>query len=404
MPIQRIAIQRIAVRLTANGERHLKAGHPWLYDQSIEHIKGQPLSGDLAILFSRRDNRLLGIGLYDPDSPIRIKVLHQGSAQQIDAAFFRQQLEKAAAKRRPLFQSDTDSYRLLHGENDGFPALIADVYAQVVVLKVYSLIWQPYLAEVVAALAAVSACTTVVLRLSRNVQSHPEKPSDWIDGGVLLGDLTSPFVLFKEYGLRFQADVVKGHKTGFFLDHRQNRRRAGQLAKGRRVLDVFSYAGGFSVHALAGGATEVTSLDISRQALEAAQANVRLNIANPQHKIQVEDAFTALARLNKEGAKFGLVIIDPPSFAKQASEVSGALKAYERLTKLAIPLVEKGGILLLASCSARISATAFYELQQAILRGSGRAFIEIDKTAHDIDHPISFPEAAYLKSWWLRLL
>lgn len=396
-------INRLATRLTANGERHLKAGHPWLYDQSIEQIKGAGRSGDLAVVFDRRHNRFLGIGLYDPDSPIRIKVLHQGSPTKIDADFFQQKIEKAHALRAPLLATDTNSYRLLHGENDGFPSLVADVYANVLVIKIYSLIWQPYLPLLLPALLAHSACQTIVLRLSRQVAQHPDRPTEWVDGYILHGQLDSPEIIFREHGLRFQANVVSGHKTGFFLDHRHNRLRTGQLAKGRTVLDVFAYAGGFSVHALTGGARQVTSLDISPQALAMAQTNAALNLPKPQHNILPEDAFVALERLAKNGQQFGLVIIDPPSFAKQASEVANAMKAYRRLSRLALKIVEKNGILLLASCSARVSADDFYQLQLEELQASGRPFEEIEKTTHDIDHPITFPEAAYLKSWWVRM-
>lgn len=395
---------RLATRLTANGERHLKAGHPWLYDQSIEQIKGNGKSGDLAVLFDRRHNRFLGIGLYDPDSPIRIKVIHQGSSATIDAAFFRQKIEKAYALRAPLRATDTNSYRLLHGENDGFPALVADVYAEVLVLKIYSLIWQPYLPIILPALLDTTACQTIVLRLSRQVAQHPEKPADWVDGHLLHGHLDHPVVIFREHGLRFQANVVSGHKTGFFLDHRHNRLRVGQLAKGRKVLDIFAYAGGFSVHALAGGASHVTSLDISAQALAMAEANAALNLHHPPHSILAEDAFVALDRLAKAGQHFDLVIVDPPSFAKQASEVASALKAYRHLSRLALKVVKKGGILLLASCSARVGTDDFYSLQLDVLQASGRRFETLEKTAHDIDHPITFPEAAYLKSWWVRMV
>lgn len=395
--------KRLATRLTANGERHLKAGHPWLYDQSIEHIKGAGRSGDLAVIFDRRHNRFLGIGLYDPDSPIRIKVIHQGSPATIDADFFQQKIEKAHALRAALLATDTNSYRLLHGENDGFPSLVADVYAAVLVLKIYSLSWQPFLPFLLPALIACSACQTIVLRLSRQVAQHPDRPTEWVDGHILHGQLDSPEVVFREHGLRFQANVVSGHKTGFFLDHRHNRLRLRQLAKGRKVLDVFAYAGGFSVHALAGGAQHVTSLDISAQALAIAQGNAALNLAEPKHSILVEDAFVALERLAKNGQQFGLVIVDPPSFAKQASEVPSALKAYRRLTRLALKIVQKNGILLLASCSARVTAHEFYQLQLEVLQASRRQFEEIEKTAHDVDHPITFPEAAYLKSWWVKM-
>ncbi|MEM9836623.1 MAG: class I SAM-dependent rRNA methyltransferase [Bacteroidota bacterium] len=395
--------QRLATRLTAVGERHLKAGHPWIYDQSIERVKGTGAAGDLAIIFDRRKDRFLGLGLYDPHSPIRIKVLHQGKSVKVDQDFFRGRIRTAAELREPLLATDTNSYRLINGENDGFPALIADVYAEVLVVKIYSLVWGPYFADILPLLLAETSCTTAVLRLSRNVQQLTDLPEKWRDGYVCYGTLSNPEVIFREHGVQFVANVISGHKTGFFLDHRANRKRVGELAAGRRVLDVFSYAGGFSVHALVGGAQQVISLDISEQALAVAKQNAALNLSDPPHQIIAADAFEAMEALASQGEVFGLVIVDPPSFAKRESEVEGALKAYRKLTRLAIRLVEKGGILLLASCSARVASEDFFDLQREELAQSGRKYHELERTRHDIDHPISFPEGAYLKSVYYQL-
>ena len=195
----------------------------------------------------------------------------------------------------------------------------------------------------------------------------------------------------------FSANVIKGHKTGFFLDHRHNRKKIGELAKGKTVLDVFAYAGGFSVHALAGGATSVTSLDISAQALEMAVKNVSLNTHRGEHKVLAVDAFNGLSQLHQIGQSFDLVVVDPPSFAKKESEINGALHSYTRLTRLAIPLVKPNGILMMASCSSRVSADLFFETIEKCLVSSGRHFQLIEKTFHDVDHPIGFSEGAYLK-------
>jgi len=205
-------------------------------------------------------------------------------------------------------------------------------------------------------------------------------------------------------GRSFVANVVQGHKTGFFLDHRANRRRIGQYSEGQDVLDVFSYAGGFSVHALGGGARRVVSLDISAPALAMARRNVALNFnEDRRHETLAEDAFVCLDRLAQNGDTFGVVIVDPPSFAKREKEVSGALEAYRRINKLAIPLVAPGGVLLAASCSARVSAEDFFRVVEGVLKASGRKFTLLKKTKHDDDHPIGFPEGAYLKSGYYRL-
>lgn len=367
-------------------------------------MKGEGKAGDLAIIFSFKKNKFIGVGLYDPDSPIRIRVLHQGSSAQINADFFRARTQDAKEGRGALLATGTNGYRLLHGENDGFPGLVTDVYAGVAVIKVYSPVWFPYLQELIPIIVDAAEATTAILRLSRNVEK-PAKVVGYADGQVVFGILDDEDVIFREHGLQFVANVVRGHKTGFFLDHRDNRRKVGELVEGQEVLDVFSYAGGFSVHALGGGATRVISLDISAPALEMASRNVALNFGedDARHETLAEDAFVALERLRKEGESFGLVIVDPPSFAKREKEVPGALEAYRRVNRLAIPLVAPGGILLAASCSARVPAEAFFNEVEKVLRASGRAFTLLEKTFHDDDHPIGFPEGAYLKSAYYRL-
>jgi len=396
-------MNRIPVTLTTAGERALRAGHPWIFDGAIAKIKGEGRAGDLAVIFSFKKNKFIGVGLYDPDSPIRIRVLHQGSPARIDAAFFRARTQDAVEVRKALLATATDGYRLLHGENDGFPGLVTDVYARVAVIKVYSPVWFPWLTELLPIIVDAAKATTAVLRLARNVE-QPAAALGLTDGQILHGELAEEDVVFREHGLAFVANVVRGHKTGFFLDHRENRRRVGELAEGVDVLDVFSYAGGFSVHALSGGAGRVVSLDISAPALAMARRNVALNFGeDDRHEVLAEDAFLALEQLAAEGQTFGVVIVDPPSFAKREKEVPGALEAYRRINRLAIPLVAPGGILLAASCSARVTSTAFFSVIDGTLRAAARPFKLLDQTYHDTDHPVGFPEGAYLKSGYYRL-
>jgi len=396
-----IPTKRMAVKVKPAAERAIRQQHPWIYEGAIvkQNVEGD--AGSLAIIFSQKTNSLIGIGLYDPYSPIRIKLLAY-EATGINEAWFAGKVAKAAKKRESLLKTDTNSYRLVYGENDGLPGLVADVYDQVLVIKIYSFIWLPYLKWLVRILSEESKCPTMVIRLSRSLQSRPESLCGLSDGMVLQGNLESPEVRFKEHGLYFMANVIKGHKTGYFLDHRHNRRKIGELANGKRVLDVFSYAGGFTVHALAGGATEVVSLDISAQAQKMAQDNVALNFEQASHQIMVADAFEGMQQLIREQQQFGVVVVDPPSFAKRESEREAALKSYERLAALAVQLVEKNGILLLASCSSRVSAGEFFDAVERVLKQSGRSFNLLERTYHDDDHPIGFPEGAYLKAAYFK--
>ncbi len=395
-------IKRLAIKLKPAAERMVKKGHPWVFEGGITKLSTTGNAGDLAIIYDNKKNKFLACGLYDPDSPIRIKVLQTHQAATINAAWFEAKIKAAYEKRAPLLATDTNSYRLIYGENDGLPSLIADVYKHVIVVKLYASIWFPYLNDILPILLEISNCTTMVLRMSRLLQQNPNN-FGLEDGQVVYGDLENEVVVFKEHGVNFSANVIHGHKTGYFLDHRHNRLKVGNLSKGKSVLDVFAYAGGFSVHALAKGATQVVSIDISAQALTVAQQNAALNPHSGQHTTLAVDAFKGLEDLIQQGQKYDIVVIDPPSFAKKESEVAGAINSYKRLATLGSQLVSKGGLLVLASCTARIKAIDFFDAVEKSLKASGKRFKIQEKTYHDLDHPISFPEGAYLKCGYYLL-
>lgn len=392
--------KNLAVKLTATAEKLVKQGHPWIFSKSIVKQNQQGEAGDLAILFDQKDNQVFALGLFDPESPMRIKVIHTGGAAKINAEFFNQKIQNAYQKRLSLLQTDTNAYRFLFGENDGFPGLIVDVYNKVGVMKLYSSIWFPYLSQLIVFLVKTAGLDCLVLRLSRKLQQSPQ---EYTEGMLLYGTLEDPVVFFREYGVKFQTNVLLGHKTGFFLDHRENRRIIGQMANGKTVLDVFAYAGGFSVHALAGGAKEVTSLDVSAQALELAQKNARLNHPKGKHLIMVGDAFKLLRELVEQGKTYDLVIIDPPSFAKSKNEIGLAKKKYAELASIGAQLTVSGGLLLLASCSSRVSKEEFLKVHENVFRREGITYRLENFTEHDSDHPIGFPEGAYLKSAYYRI-
>jgi 23S rRNA (cytosine1962-C5)-methyltransferase len=395
--------KRLAVKLNAKGEQFVVKGHPWVFSNSIVKINDEAKTGDLAIIFSKNKNKVVGLGLYDANSPIRIKIIHNAETKaEINAKFFHHKIEVALEKRSELLQTNTNSYRLLFGENDGFPGLIADVYDRVLVVKLYSEIWLPYLEPILDSLQKVSNTETVVIRLSRGLQNSNNHTLK--DGDVVFGHLENEVVQFVEHGVNFSANVIKGHKTGYFLDHRANRKRVGELSKGKTVLDVFSYAGGFSVHALANKATEVTSLDISKQALDIARENGKLNDYTGTHKTISGDAFKEMKTLIEKGKTFDVVVIDPPSFAKQQLEIDLAKKKYAQLAQLGEKLTAKNGLLVLASCSSRVLAQSFFDLNSRVLNTQYRLFETILKTKHDTDHPVSFPEGAYLKCGYYRFL
>ena len=417
------AAARLRLRIAAAAETIVRAGHPWLFADSVRELNRPGESGELAVVFDRND-KFLAVGLFDPDSPIRVRILHAGKPQTIDAAWWKERLEQAFARRRNLFDAQTTGYRLIHGESDGWPGLVLDRYDTMLVLKLYTAAWLPRLEEILALIQANIPCERIVLRLSRNIQRAalgrsaraaagakvaailpPAERGGKRDGQVLFGTTPGGPVIFCENGVRFEADVLRGQKTGFFLDQRENRREVEALAHGRSVLNAFSFSGGFSVYAARGGAISVTDLDISAHALESAKRNFALNryfpaVAACRHETVQADAFEWL---EQTPAAFDLIVLDPPSLARRASERDGAIRAYERLNSLGIQKLSRNGILVAGSCSAHVSATEFFDAVRRAAAKSGRKFTELKTRLHPPDHPAGFKEAAYLKVIYLAL-
>ena len=395
-----VSERRIAIHITAAAQRVLQGGHPWLFADSIvkQSHSGQP--GDLAVIFDNR-RRFLAIGLYDPESPMRVRILQHRQQATIDRKWFQACLQTAVNRRKPLDTPQTTGYRLVHGENDSLPGLIVDRYGDTLVLKLYTAAWLPHLADIISGLQQVQPHDRLILRLSRNA-ADAFTPYDLYDGQILMGSAIDGPNHFIENGLRFAADVLHGHKTGFFFDQRDNRAHVRDLSTGRHVLDVFAYTGGFSVYAAAGGAQSVTSLDVSAPALQSASTNFALNqdlpaVATCQHHSIIDDAFSGLEDLHATGQQFDMVIVDPPAFAKNAAEVDRALAAYQRLVRSALNVLEPEGILVMASCSSRVSSDDFFNTIHQMAAQVGRPLKEIERTGHTLDHPIGFPEGEYLK-------
>jgi 23S rRNA (cytosine1962-C5)-methyltransferase len=395
----------LRLRITAAAEEIVRGGHPWLFAGSIREQNRPGQAGELAVIYDRKD-RFLAIGLYDPDSPLRLRVLHAGKPVTLDDAWWRQRLQSALDRRTGLFDERTTGYRWIHGESDGWPGLVLDRYGTVLVLKLYTAAWLPRLDFLVALIREALQPGRLVLRLSRNIQDTARRTHRLEDGCVLIGDALTDRPVFLETGLRFESDVLCGQKTGFFLDQRENRRRVESLAPGCDVLNAFSFSGGFSLYAARGGAQSVTDLDISAHALSAGRRNFALNQADPlvagcRHEQIQGDAFAWVEENTTR--KFGLVILDPPSLARREAERAGAIQAYGRLAAGGIRSLRQGGTLLAASCSAHVSAPEFFDAVRQAAAGSGRRWTGADTTGHPPDHPATFPEAQYLKCIYLKL-
>jgi 23S rRNA (cytosine1962-C5)-methyltransferase len=406
--------RRLAIRVTPDALRRIRARHPWVYDRSIDsvnHADGSP--GDIGIVFDK-NRKFAAIGLWDPNSPIRLRMLHVGDPVTIDEAWFADSISKSVARRRILFDRHVGSgkavygpgYRAVNGENDGLPALIVDCYSDVAVIKLYSEIWYPHLPAIVEGVLAATHASSVVLRLARNLKERETYGLD--DGDVIVGDIPDGPVLFSEGDLTFEADVQRGQKTGHFLDQRANRLAVGKMAGAKRVLDVFASTGGFTVHAAAGGAISVHAVDLSEPTLAVARRNLDRNAGIPavaacSVTTDVKDAFDAMGELGRSGKKYDLVVVDPPSFAQKAADTGRARAAYAKLTKLAIGLIDDGGILMQSSCSSRVTTTEFFDTVTEAAEEHGAVLTQVKRTGHDVDHPVTFEEGEYLKAGFWRV-
>ena len=394
----------LRLRISERTESIVRSGHPWLFAESIRDQNKAGRLGDLAVVYDRND-RFLALGLFDPDSPIRVRLLHAGKPRVVDQEFWNQKLDQAIGLRKGLFDDRTTGYRWVHGESDGWPGLVLDRYGATLVLKLYTAAWMPWLETITSLVDTRLRPERIVLRLSRNIQEPARRLFGKSEGQVLFGPPLAGPVPFLETGLHFEAEAERGQKTGFFLDQRENRRRIESLADGRRVLNAFSFSGGFSLYAARGGAHSVTDLDISAHALSAAERNFGINASVSRvrrcgrERIQA-DAFDWLAARARRD--FDLVILDPPSMARREAERAGAIAAYGKLAGLGIRRLDRGGILLACSCSAHVSEPEFFEAVRKAAGKSRRSFRELGRTGQPPDHPALFEETRYLKAIYLR--
>jgi 23S rRNA (cytosine1962-C5)-methyltransferase len=392
----------LRLRVSPVAETLVRGGHPWVFAGSIRKQNRGGTTGELAVLFDRQD-KFLAVGLFDPDSPIRVRVLHTGKPRPIDAAWWRQHLDETLARRAEMFDENTNGWRCINGENDGWPGLVVDRYDTTLVLKLYSAVWLPRLGEIVKLLA--SQENRIVLRLSRNIERAAAAEFGCAQGQVVHGAPLSGAVVFRESGLRFEADVLRGQKTGFFLDQRENRRNVESLAAGGSVLNLFSYSGGFSLYAARGGASSVCSVDISEHALAGVERNFALNqdipaVAKCAREMIQADVFVWLHEA--PARRFDLIVLDPPSLAKREVEREAAMRAYANLMNAALKRLNPGGILVSSSCSAHVAAEDFFQLAREAARHSGPPFKELRTTGHAPDHAANFPEGHYLKTIYLK--
>jgi 23S rRNA (cytosine1962-C5)-methyltransferase len=376
--------------LRKNEERRLLAGHPWVFSNEIEEVRGIPAAGDVVEILSR-SGKILGIGFYNPHSLIAVRRLSP-HITRVDGEFFRARLARALELRTRCFPGAT-SYRLVHGESDGLPGLIVDRYNEYLCVQVFSCGMERHLQEICDRLEELLHPAGIVERNDtplRELESLPRRE------GILRG--TAGTTIHSEEGVRFTVDPLQGQKTGFFLDQRENRLAFRRFCAGIDVLDAFCNDGGFALHAAAAGAASVLGIDISEEAVTRARANAALNSASTV-LFEKADVFAALESMAAEGRKFDAIVLDPPSFTRSRKNVAAARRGYRDLNMAALRVLNRGGILLSASCSHHITAETFRETLAEAGRRAGRDLQLLDWRGAAPDHPVlpQVPETEYLK-------
>jgi 23S rRNA (cytosine1962-C5)-methyltransferase len=389
-----------AIRLKPGREKSLRLRHPWIFSGAVAAVEGSPGSGTTVEVLAA-DGAPLALAAYSPSSQIRARVWSFGPAR-IDADFFQARVRQAVAARASLLDGRHSGARLVHGESDGLPGVVADRYGDVVVVQLLSAGAEAWRETLIEALAAASGASVVVERSDAEVRAlEGLEPR----GGVVRGTLPSP-VTFREAGLEYVVDVIGGQKTGFYLDQRDNRALVAALAAGCSMLNAFCYTGGFTLASLAAGARSVVSIDSSADALAGARANLERNRSLDASRAQwlQADVFAELRRLRERGQSFDVVVLDPPKFAPTAQHAPRAARAYKDINLSAFRLLRPGGLLATFSCSGGVSADLFQKIVAgAALDANAQASI-VRRFGPSADHPVAlnFPEGDYLKGLLVR--
>lgn len=381
-------------------EKSLKRRHPWIFSGAVARIQGEPGAGETVEIRSAA-GEFLAIAAYSPNSQIVGRVWDWEECA-VDRAFFNRKIRQAVAQRLAMVDARvTDAVRLVHGESDGLPGVVADRYGNTVVVQLLSAGADRWRDAIADALLEVEGAARVWERSDAEVRE--------LEGlaparGPLRGPRDPARIVVSEHGIRFEVDLERGHKTGFYLDQRENRLRVRELARGHDVLDGFCYTGGFALNALAGAARSVLALESSAEALGLARANERLNGFSGTDWVG-GDVFQMLRHLRDGRRQFDLITLDPPKFAPTAAHVAKAARAYKDINLLAFKLLRPGGLLVTFSCSGGVSADLFQKIVAGAALDAGVDAQIIERLAAAPDHPVAlnFPEGDYLKGLICRV-
>ncbi|MHB2018315.1 MAG: class I SAM-dependent rRNA methyltransferase [Candidatus Xenobia bacterium] len=383
------------VTLLPGREKSLLRRHPWVFSGAVGKLERTPEPGQ-TVTVRAADGRFLATAAWSPQSQIVARVWSFTEGEAIDEAFFARRIQAAVAAREPR-----DATRLVYGESDGLPGVIVDRYGSVLVCQWLTAGAERWRETITTILSGLPHVTSIYERSDADVRDREGLPSRT---GLLHGPTVPPLVEFTEGPYRFVVDVAQGHKTGFYLDQRDNREIVSPLCQGREVLNAFCYTGAFSVAAWHGGAKTVTSIDSAHEALRLAEHNLRLN-GHPTEGLVDGDVFAVLRQYRDAGRQFDLVLLDPPKFAHREAQVTKATRAYKDINWLGMRLLRPSGLLVTFSCSGLVSEDLFQKVLFGASLDAGRDASIVRRLSQAGDHPVRLtcPEAAYLKGFVLRV-
>lgn len=385
------------VYLNPSRDKSLRRKHPWVFSKAINKVKGKPMLGETVDVVDSKGN-WLAKGAYSPESQMRVRIWSFDQKEEIDRDFFVKKFEQAQ-NRRDWFiqQGGLTGYRLIAGESDSMPGITIDKYDDIIVCQMLSAGAEFHLHTIVDVLKELYPDCGIYERSDVDVRKKEglEKRTGW-----LANEKATTERVIEEHGVKILVDVATGHKTGFYLDQRDSRVAAGKYAKGKQVLNCFSYTGTFSLHCASGGATSVTNVDVSQPALDIAKRNVALNnLTDSNIEYVKDDVFKLLRRYKSEGKKFDMIIMDPPKFVEAKSQLTSACRGYKDINMLAMQLLNPGGLLLTFSCSGLLDAGLFQKVVADAALDAGKECHFVERLQQAADHPIAsnYPEGYYLK-------
>ncbi|MEO0114823.1 MAG: class I SAM-dependent rRNA methyltransferase [candidate division WOR-3 bacterium] len=371
--------------------------HLWIFANEIRRTEGNPIAGDTVLVYER--GKLMGSGLYNPHSLIRIR-LYSKRNEEFDLAFIKKRIEDAYQYRKQVLPQEND-FRLIFGESDFLPGIVIDKYGDHFTLQTFTLATEQRKELICQALSSLFPVKSIFEKNDFRLRDIEQLPRQ---EGLLYGAIEDKIVI-NENQAKFYVDIKGGQKTGYFFDHRLTRAKVRTLSQGRNVLDVFCYTGGFSINSALGGAKTVTGIDGSVAAIELAKENAKLNQVEKICQFEVGDAFRLLRQYVKEEKRFDLIVLDPPPFIKSLKEKKSGLKGYKEINLQAMKLLNPGGILVTSSCSHYLFWQDLLDILIAAAQDAQRSFKIIDRTTQGPDHPIilSMPETEYLRCFFLTV-